>query len=243
MKRLDLSLADPPADLSLDEALLDEAELGRRGETLRLWQFDRRVVVIGRGSKIGCEVDLQYCQTNQIPVLRRCSGGAAIVAGPGCLMYSVVLSCHVRPELRRIDEAHRWVMTRLREGISRQRPDVQWQGTCDLTLQNRKFSGNSLRVARNHILYHGTILHAADLSQVARCLNTPPRQPDYRGGRDHSDFITNLPVDPQQLADDIAAAFEAQPPGDPSAQPDWPRETTNALLVARYSDHAWHHRH
>lgn len=243
MKRLDLSLSDPPSDVALDEALLDEAELGRRGETLRLWQFDRCVVVIGRGSKISGEVDLDYCQANEIPVLRRCSGGAAIVAGPGCLMYSVVLSCHIRPELRRIDEAHRWVMTRLMAGITRQRPDVQWQGTCDLTLESRKFSGNSLRVARDHILYHGTILYAADLSQIARCLNTPPRQPDYRGGRDHADFITNLPVDPQRLADDIATAFEARPPGDPSSEPDWPRETTRALMVARYSDPAWHHRH
>jgi lipoate-protein ligase A len=243
MKRLDLSLADHPSDLALDEALLDDAELRRRGETLRLWQFERPVVVIGRGSKIAGEVDLGYCQANQIPVLRRCSGGAAIVAGPGCLMYSVVLSCHLRPELRRIDESHRWVMMRLMAAIVRQVPDVQWQGTCDLTLDNRKFSGNSLRVARDHILYHGTILHSADLSQIARCLTAPPRQPDYRGGRDHSDFITNLPVQPQQLADDIAAAFEAVSPEDPTAEPDWPRQTTHSLMVARYSDPAWHHRH
>lgn len=243
MKRLDLSLADPALDLALDEALLDEAELDRRGETLRLWQFDRPVAVIGRGSKITGEVDLDYCQANDIPVLRRCSGGAAIVAGPGCLMYSVVISCHLHPELRRIDEAHRWVMTRLLAGISRQNPDALWQGTCDLTLANRKFSGNSLRVARNHILYHGTILHSADLAQIARCLTTPPRQPDYRGGRDHSDFITNLPVDPQRLADDIAAAFAAAGPEDPAGEPDWPRETTRSLAAARYNEPAWHYRH
>ena len=243
MKRLDLSIGDPPSDLALDEALLDEAELGRRGETLRLWQFDRPVVVIGRGSKIAGEVDLEYCQRNQIPVLRRCSGGAAIVAGAGCLMYSVVLSCQIRPELRRVDEAHHWVMTRLLAAIKRQKPDATWQGTCDLTLDNRKFSGNSLRVARDHILYHGTLLYAADLSQIANCLTTPPRQPDYRGGRGHSDFITNLSVDPVQLADDVAAAFEAQSPEDPRAEPDWPRQATHSLLVARYSDPAWHHRH
>jgi lipoate-protein ligase A len=243
MKRLDLSLADPALDLALDEALLDEAELGRRGETLRLWQFDRPVVVIGRGSKIAGEVDSDFCDAHDIPVLRRCSGGAAIVAGPGCLMYSVVISCHLHPELRRIDEAHRWVMTRLLAGISQQQPDAQWQGTCDLTLGNRKFSGNSLRVARNHILYHGTILYSADLGQIARCLNTPPRQPDYRGGRDHDDFITNLPVDPQQLGDDIASAFDAQMPDDPSAEPDWPREMAHSLMVSRYSDYEWHHRH
>lgn len=158
-------------------------------------------------------------------------------------MYSVVISCHIYPELRRIDETHRWVMTRLLAGISRQTSAVQWQGTCDLTLNNRKFSGNSLRVARNHILYHGTILHSADLGLIARCLATPPRQPDYRDGRTHSDFITNLPVKAEQLADDIAAAFDVQTPVDPTTEPDWPRELTHSLTVSRYSDPAWHHRH
>ncbi len=34
-----------------------------------------------------------------IPVLRRASGGAAIVIGPGCLMYALVLSYELRPSL------------------------------------------------------------------------------------------------------------------------------------------------
>lgn len=243
MDRLDLSLAAPPSDLALDEALLDEAELGRRGETLRIWEFKRPVVVIGRGSKIDGEVDIAFCEQMGIPILRRCSGGAAIVAGPGCLMYSVVISFELHPDLRRVDEAHRWVMVRLIEAISRQRTDVDWKGTCDLTHDGRKFSGNSLRVARNHILYHGTILHDADLSLIARCLRTPPRQPEYRAGRDHRDFITNLSIDAGRLADDLAIAFGATRQGSISGDPDWPMQATEDLLAARYSDRAWHYRH
>lgn len=238
MKRLDRSLADPAADLALDEALLDDAQAGRRGETLRLWAFDRDVVVIGRGSKIAGEVDLEHCDSHQIPVMRRCSGGAAILGGPGCLMYSVVISLDSRPELRRVDEAHRWVMTRLVAAIRPQVADVQWQGTCDLTLDGRKFSGNSLRVARSHILYHGTILHSADLKQIGRCLKTPPRQPDYRADRGHLDFITNVPIRPDELADNIASTFGATGPCT-----DWPIETTQHLRETRYTSAAWHHRH
>ena len=49
----------------------------------------------------------------RIPILRRSSGGAAIVAGPGCLMYAVVLSYEARPELRDISRAHAFVLDRL----------------------------------------------------------------------------------------------------------------------------------
>lgn len=239
LRRLDLSLDRPEADLALDEALLVEAEAATDpAETLRLWAFDSPVVVIGRGSKVAVEVNQPFCQTARIPVLRRCSGGAAIVAGPGCLMYSVVLSLMRRPELRRVDAAHAWVMTRLSAALRHQVPDVSWQGTCDLTFAGRKFSGNSLRIARDHLLYHGTILHAADLDRIARCLLTPPRQPDYRGGRPHAEFITNVPLDAIRLVDQLALEFGAV-----SGHGTWPSELTDRLVRERYGDPAWHTRH
>src|SRR5690554_4225963 len=151
MKRLDLSLADPPSDLALDEALLQHAESGGGGEVLRLWAFDRPVVVIGRGSRFTGEANAEYCESHGIPILRRCSGGAAIGAEPGCLMYSVVLSLQLRPQLRQVDEAHRMVMGCLHNAVAAQIPTARWQGTCDLTVSGRKFSGNSLRVARDHL--------------------------------------------------------------------------------------------
>jgi lipoate-protein ligase A len=239
LRRLDLSVGRPEAELALDEALLIEAEAAvDPTETLRLWAFDTPVVVLGRGSKLAVEVDLDHCRSAQIPVLRRCSGGAAIVAGPGCLMYSVVLSLTRRPELRRLDEAHAWVMTRLSAALRQQVPGVTWQGTCDLTLAGRKFSGNSLRIARDHLLYHGTILHAADLDQIDRCLLTPPRQPEYRGGRPHAEFVTNVPLDVSQLAEQLALEFGA-------VGGDWnyPAELTERLVRERYGDPAWHARH
>lgn len=239
LRRLDLSLQEAEANLALDEALLLEAEGSERPiETLRLWQFADAAVVIGRGSKIAGEVDLDYCRGASIPVLRRCSGGAAIVAGPGCLMYSVVLDLKLRPELRKVDEAHAWVMSRLAAAVRQQLEQVTWQGTCDLTFEGRKFSGNSLRIARHHLLYHGTILHDADLERIAMCLKTPPRQPDYREGRSHGDFVTNIPIDPRRLADDIAIAFEAT-----SAAHGWPEQLMNELLDERYRSAAWHERH
>lgn len=238
MKRLDLSLADPASDLALDEALLQQADAGEGEEVLRLWTLRRPVVVIGRGSRICGETNTHYCQAHSIPILRRCSGGAAVVGGPGCLMYSLVLSLQLRPELRQVDQAHRLVMTRLLDAVAAQQPDVRWQGTCDLTLAGRKFSGNSLRIARRHLLYHGTILHAADLEQIDRCLATPPRQPEYRQGRSHADFITNLTIDPAQLREDLAAAFGAH-----EVSEQWPQEIVTRLRQERYDNPTWHHRH
>ena len=68
-------------------------------ESLRLWQSTQPIVVVGRGSQVEREVRVDYCRQQGIPILRAQAAGAAIVAGPGCLMYALVLSYELRPAL------------------------------------------------------------------------------------------------------------------------------------------------
>jgi lipoate-protein ligase A len=232
--------------LAVDEAMLDACEAGFASELLRLWQFDQPVAVLGRGSRVDVEIDTQQCRRESIAVLRRCSGGASIVAGPGCLMYSLVLDLQKRPDLRRLDVVHPFVMQRLADALAPHLDDIRVQGICDLTWRERKFSGNSLRVARNHLLYHGTLLYDGDLDQIDRCLKTPPRQPDYRRLRDHRSFITNIPLDQPTLIDSIRNAFQSC-----VATGDWKSDGFDGFIAAqaetldrqRYSQPDWNHRH
>lgn len=245
MRVLQLSLACPAADLALDEALLERAsELAasdaEAGEVLRLWEFDRTVVILGRGSKAAAEVNLDYCTAAGIPVLRRCSGGATVVGGPGCLMYSLVLSMVRRPELRKLDTAHRYVMQNLQAATARCIGQVTRRGTCDLAFgpEQRKFSGNSLRLSRDHLLYHGTILYDADLPRIAKCLRTAPRQPEYRRQRDHHQFLTNLRVSASDVRQEMIEQFAAHRP-----LTEWPRQRVASLRRERYDCDAWNFRH
>lgn len=238
MQCLELAVDDIRYNLAIDEALLEAAEAGESGEVLRLWEFARAVVVVGRGSRVAVEVDVQACQARGISILRRASGGAAIVGGPGCLMYSVVLSLRDRPELRRLDVAHQFVMGALAEQIGSSLAGVAIQGTCDLTWRNRKFSGNSLRVSRDHLLYHGTLLYAADLALLADCLKTPPRRPEYRADREHKTFVTNVPLPVAALRRSAALAFNAREPME-----HYPAERAERLASERYGCDAWTYRH
>ena len=100
MRYLDLTLPTPEENLALDEALLDEAELSEGPtETLRFWEAGGEMVVVGRSSVVDDEVRVEACRRAGVPILRRASGGAAVLAGPGCLMYAAVLDCRRRPEL------------------------------------------------------------------------------------------------------------------------------------------------
>lgn len=200
-------------NLAFDEWLLARAAERRDGtETLRIWRPPAYAVVIGRGSKYGDEVNASYCESRGIPVFRRHSGGAAIVTGPGCWMYSVVLDLIKRPGLRDLQVAHQTVMAQIRLAAQVLAPHtvVQVQGTCDLTIDGRKCSGNSLRVVRDHLLYHGTLLVHFDLPLLASCLLTPPRQPDYRQQRPHEQFVANLAGDDAAKGEVLWAQWRQQ---------------------------------
>ncbi len=235
MKLLELTLESAAENLALDEALLEAAEAGElTDELLRLWEFRDPAVVVGRSSRVAEEVQLEAARAAGIPVLRRASGGAAIVAGPGCLMYSVVLRYEGREHLRLLDEVHRHVLGKVRAALKSLVPGVEHCGTSDLAQDGRKFSGNSLRCKRDHLLYHGTLLYDFDLSLIHRLLKMPPRQPDYRSGRQHGDFVTNLRLTSTTLRQTLAAAFHARQP-----LPSWPQVRTCHLTGSRYSQDHW----
>jgi lipoate-protein ligase A len=235
MRHLCLTLDTPEENLALDEALLDQAELGASGaEVLRIWEPPKPLVVLGRSSRFEQEVNAHECQRQGVPILRRSSGGSAVLAGPGCLMYAVVLSYDVRPHLRPIDQAHAFVLDHIVSALRPLVPDIERQGTSDIAIGDRKFSGNSLRCKRNFLLYHGTILYDFALKSIGQCLGSPARQPEYRAGRDHDDFLINLPLGGTAIRQAIIAAWNAHEPAE-----DWPRDLVASLVRERYSQEKW----
>jgi lipoate---protein ligase len=247
MRLLDLTLPTPPENLALDEALLNEAECAAidgiethdQFETLRLWESPTTVVVAGSSTRVVEEVKLDVCAADNVPVLRRASGGTTIVAGSGCLMYGVVLSYKLRPHLKSIDQAHKFVLDSIAGALNQriENRSVVRAGTSDLAIGNRKFSGNALRCRRHFLLYHGTVLYDFPLAQVTKYQHLPSRQPGYRQQRSHDEFLMNLPISREQIRSALSDAFAASELLD-----DWPRDCVNRLVAEKYSSAEWNDR-
>ena len=236
MKLLDLTIGNAAADVALDEALLETAESGDlEHPLLRIWQPTVPIVVLGRSSPFGIEINHAECDAFGISIVRRCSGGATILTSPGCLMYAVLLSYQQHPELRMIDNAHEFVMNKIRDAVSACGIDSELQGICDLTINDKKVSGNALRCKRRWFIYHGTLIcQDMDLSLIARCLGSPKRQPEYRANRSHADFLTQIPVDTNTLTN--ALVHEWQCEGELSQ---WPEKLMHQLVEEKYTRDFW----
>jgi len=262
MYQLRLTLPTPEENMALDEALLEACEAGQlAGGVLRLWESPKYFVVLGRSSDPQVEVDLAACRREGVPVLRRPSGGGTVLAGPGCLMYAVVLEYRALPHLRAVDAAHCYVLERIAAALALQVPGVAHAGISDLaiaaedsrtlrayprtrlevssgreSLDNQavlgralKVSGNALRAKRDHFLYHGTLLYNFALDRIGRLLATPTRVPTYRQDRAHGEFVTNLPLDRDEIEQALIQAWNARQP-----LADWPRERVAELVATKY---------
>jgi lipoate-protein ligase A len=49
------------------------------------------------------------------------------------------------------------------------------------------------------ILHHGTLLYNFEASRAERFLKPPQREPRYRAGRGHTEFLGNLPLTAGQI--------------------------------------------
>ena len=238
MKLLEFTSNSPAENLAIDEALLETAESAiDYPEVLRIWEPNAPMVVLGRSSPRSREVNIDYCRAREIPVFRRCSGGQTIVTGPGCLMYAVLLNYQKRPELRMLENAHRFVMEQMRSSLHSIGIGTEMRGTSDLTIDDRKFSGNSLRCKRNWMIYHGTMICQFDLTLIGRCLNRPIREPEYRNGRSHIEFLTQLDVSSHELGQAMIGTWNAN-----SEFKNWPAEQARVLATEKYKSDAWNHK-
>lgn len=211
MKVRDISFSSPAENILFDELLLILAEEGQEGEALRFWESPTTFIVLGRTGKPEEELIAEHVRRDNIPVLRRSSGGGTVVQGRGCLNFTFILSKERDPQLNDIRRSYQWILQRVLKVFAELGVAAEFQPTSDLALSDgkKKFSGNAQRRGRKYILHHGTILYDFPLDLISRYLAIPKDQPPYRQGRTHLDFVTNLPVRPQQIKDAFARIFAA----------------------------------
>lgn len=237
LRGLDITCTTPEYDLALDEWLLHQTDSNAAAATLRLWETSGYCVVLGRSNRSGIEADLEACRRDSVPVLRRMSGGGAVLLGPGCLCFTLTLPVHAEHQRLGITGTTAALLGRMATSLRTHLNGASVRGISDLTDGVLKFSGNAQRWQRQAFLHHGTLLYDFDLPRVGRYLRTPSREPDYRAGRSHDAFVRNLALTRTQLADWLATTWNVD-----RWESDWTPEPAalGGLFAQRYGRSEWH---
>ena len=238
----------PAADLALEEAIHLALEDDAAPDTWRLWQARVPAVILGTGQESAREANLELTRQLNMPVLRRHSGGGAVVIGPGAINFSAFYRFSTLPGSETIRGAMAAALSPVVSALTRNGIQAREAGLSDLAVLGtdgtlRKIAGNSQARKKRGVTVHGTLLADPDFPLIQRVLNFPSSVPDYRSGRDHRSFLTSLrelnaPLDLESFTKALLAVLPAdilvatEPSSDEQAR-------AARLLDEKYGTPAW----
>ena len=196
LRRLESSVASRTPQVAVEQGLATAprarpASAAHAGERLLIWESARPAVILPRCGEPNLWVRVSTCTARGIPLLHRESGGGAVVVGPGCLNFALVLSLEGRPWLEDVERSYGLLLAWLADALAIGGIAIR---STDLAIGERKFAGHAQRRVRGALLHHGVLLYDFDPQLVDTLLPEPPRRPAWRGNRTHREFLTNAPL-------------------------------------------------
>ena len=153
----------PRMNLALDEVLTARVGAGLRNPTLRIWEWDESAVVIGSFQSYRNEVDPEGATRHGYDVVRRISGGGAMMMGAGSIVtYSLYVPASLVAGMTFADSyafLDDWVLQALRSlGV-----DAMYQPLNDIASSKGKIGGAAQkRLAGGGVLHHATMSYDMD---------------------------------------------------------------------------------
>lgn len=161
----------PAQHAALDEVLAESVARGQRGPTLRLWDWDDSVVVIGSFQSVSNEVDESQARQYQTDIVRRVTGGGAMFMEPGnCITYSLLAPTSLIDGMN-IEQSYafldRWVLGALADvGIN-----AHYVPLNDLVSDQGKIGGAAQkRFSNGVVLHHATLAYDMDARRMSQVL-------------------------------------------------------------------------
>lgn len=153
---------NPFFNLAAEEYFLKNS----REDVLMLWQNEPSVVV-GKHQNVLAEVNMDFVRENNIPVIRRISGGGTVYHDLGNINLTQISSSRKMDQLIDFHKFTQPVIDFLKQfGL-----EASFEGKNNLTVNGKKFSGNSAHVFKNKVMHHGTFLYDTDLDKLEKVIH------------------------------------------------------------------------
>ncbi|MGG7507194.1 lipoate--protein ligase family protein [Plantibacter sp. YIM 135249] len=234
----------PRLHLALDEVLTNEVGEGRRGPTLRIWEWNESAVVIGSFQSLKNEVDLDNAATYGFDVVRRVSGGGAMLMAKGAIItYSLYVPAELVSGMTFADSyafLDDWVLQALRSlGI-----EATYQPLNDITSPSGKIGGAAQkRLGNGAVLHHVTMSYDMDGELMAKVLRIGREKLSDKGTTSAAKRVDPLRsqtgLSRAEIIDRMKETFVSLYGATPGEITPAELETAEALVASKFATDAW----
>lgn len=181
MKVIVHSFIRPSFNLAVEEYLLKQTNY----EVFMLWRNDRSVIV-GKNQNTHAEINEEFIKQNNIPVIRRQTGGGAVFHDLGNLNYTFI----TRSKDHFNDYAY--FADTVIKALQKMGVTATLSGRNDMLISGKKFSGNAQCAFGNAVMHHGTLMFSADVSSLTDALKVNPLKIKSKGIASVKSRVTNI---------------------------------------------------
>lgn len=179
-------------------------------DLVRVWIPEKICIVLGQSNSIESALNVEVVVSDNIPVYKRPSGGQSVVLTPETIIISIIkiTTSFNNPQFY-FQLFNRKIIDALKDiGIK----NLLNKGISDITIGEKKILGSSIYRRKEKLLHHAVLNVGEPAETFEKYLKHPVKEPDYRKGRKHGEFVTSLKeqgfkVDINDIAVIISRAF------------------------------------
>jgi lipoate-protein ligase A len=175
---------DAKFNFALEKYAMEELDIG---SSYFLFWRTTPTLMIGRYQNTLAEVNMAYARENNVSIVRRVTGGGTIYTDPNGWQFSFIVR---NPGEHRIEFSY--FTKPILDALHSLGVDAQFSGRNDLTIDDKKFSGNAQYVRRDVVLHHGSLLFDTDLDALVRALNVADEKIIAKGIQSVRQRVTNI---------------------------------------------------
>lgn len=149
---------DPYFNMAAEEYLLKNCD----DEVVMFWR-NCPAVIIGVHQNPYFEVNLDYLQKENIPLVRRLSGGGAVFHDLGNVNYSIFSNVGKIRDFQYFTKP-------IIEALQKIGVDANFSGRNDIIVGDKKISGNAQAKVNDRIMHHGTLLYGGNFDVMEKAL-------------------------------------------------------------------------
>lgn len=170
-------------NLALEEYLFEHE---KAGTCLILWK-NQQSIVIGKYQNVYEEVNIPAIEQEQIPVVRRNTGGGTVFHDLGNLNYSYITD-YDPDSFAGYDR----FLAPLIKTLNKLGVPAEKKNHSDIVVCGKKISGSAQTVKKGRILHHGTLLFDADLSGLRKFLQPTGGHIESKAIKSVRSRVTNI---------------------------------------------------
>ena len=182
-------------NMAVDEAIFTRTREEHYRPTIRFSQWERPSISYGYAVKAEKELNIHYCQEQDIQIVRRITGGG-VVFHQCDITFSIIFPEDIVPDTGSVLGSYKFINQIFILGLQNfgirggfyemdQKTPTETGGenVCflkptqfDIIYEGKKLVGNAQRRKKGYILNHGSILFTNDYVRMLPCLNMPDPQ-------------------------------------------------------------------